>query len=211
MLNLSRVACLLALASTPALASTFLFTGTFTEDDNVALIPFSTSATGIVTIESFGYAGGITMDGSTILEGGFAPYAILFDGTGNEITSDSGGYCGITAADSVTGNCDDPYLQESLDPGNYTLALVEWGNNPNGLLADGFGQDGNAGFTCAEFGQTGNFCDTTTALGIQRNGNFAVQISGDSLVTPEPATLIPIAFAGALIAIRQRRKIQSIL
>jgi len=209
MLNLTRAACLLALAGTPALATTFLFTGTFTEDDNVALIPFSTSATGIVTIESFGYAGGITADGSTIADGGFAPNAILFDGTGAEIGSDSGGHCANTGADSVTGNCDDPYLQESLAPGNYTLALVEWDNNPNGSLADGFTQDGNPGFTCAEFGQTGNFCDTTTALGTQRNGNFAVQISGDNLVTPEPATLIPMAFAGALIAIRNRRKVQS--
>jgi len=210
MLNLTRVACLLALASTPALATTFLFTGTFTEDDNVALIPFSTSATGIVTIESFGYAGGLTADGSTIPEGGFAPYALLFDGTGNEITSDSGGHCGITGADSVTGNCDDPYFQESLDAGNYTLALVEWDNNPNGFLSDGFNQDGNAGFTCAEFGGTGNFCDVTTALGTVRNGNYTVQISGDNFVTPEPATLIPMAFAGALIAITRRRKVQSI-
>jgi hypothetical protein len=210
MLNLTRVACLLALTSAPALATTFLYTGTFAEDDNVALIPFSTSDTGIVTIESFGYAGGLTADGSTILEGGFAPYAILFDGTGTQITSDSGGHCGITAADSVTGACDDPYLQKSLDAGNYTLAFVEWGNYPNGLLADGFYQDGNAGFSCAGFGGTGNFCDTTSALGTPRNGNFAVQISSDNLVAPEPATLIPMAFAGALIAIRQRRKIQSI-
>jgi hypothetical protein len=209
MLNLTRVACLLALASTPALATTFLFTGTFTEDDNVALIPFSTSATGIVTIESFGYAGGLTADGSTIPEGGFAPNAILFDGTGNEITGDSGGHCGITGADSVTGNCDDPYFQESLDAGNYTLAFVEWGNNPNGFLSDGFTQDGNPGFSCVGFSGT-NFCDTTTALGTVRNGNFAVQVSGDNLVTPEPATLIPVAFAVALIAIRQRRKFQSI-
>ena len=210
MLNLSRAVCLLALTAIPALATTIVATGTFTEDDNVALIPFSVSAVGTVTIESFGYAGGTTTPGQKIGSGGFAPNALLFDSSGNEIASDNGGHCGVTGPDPVTNNCDDPFFQESLGVGKYTLALVEWDNTTtDGFLPDGFTQDGNPGFTCAEFGQSGNFCDVTTATGTQRNGNYAVQISGVNVASPEPSTLIPVALAGILIAL-QRRKIQAI-
>lgn len=207
MLKLKVNVWLFALLCAPVFGSTVLFTGTFNTDDNVALIPFMVSANNLITVQSFGYAGGTTASFSVIPEGGFAPNAILFDSLGNEIVSDNGGHCGITGTDSVTGNCDDPYFQEDLSAGSYTLALVEWDNTTlDGFLPDGFKQDGNPGFTCGEFGGSGNFCDVTTALGTQRNGKYAVQISGASLVTPEPSTFLLIAFAGALTAASRRRR-----
>jgi len=187
----------------PGWAGLALVQGTFADDSSSALIPFSVTGTQLVTVQSYGYAGGIvpTLPTPTIIpSGGFAPNAYLFDGAGNEITSDNGGHCGITVADSTTGNCDDPYFQETLPAGFYTLAIVEWDNVSNGAQSDGFRQDGNPGFTCAEFGLSGNFCDVTTALGTPRNGNYAFAISGATEVgaVPEPATL-PLAFVTCLL------------
>lgn len=207
MLDLKRSVWLLVLLSVPAFSSTILSMGTLPTDDGVVFVPFTISANDLVAIESFGYAGGTTANGSVIAAGGFAPAAWLFDSSGNEIVSDNGGHCVVTGADPVTGNCDDPYIQENLSAGSYTLALSVWDNTPvDGFLPDGFNQTGNPGFTCAEFGLTGNFCDVTTATGTPRDGNYAVQISAANL-TPEPSTFSLITLAGfLLIASRLRSR-----
>ncbi len=190
--------------------SPVLFQGTFSADDQAQLFSLTVDGASPVIIQSYGYAGG-TFGATTVTPGGFSPNAILFDNTGAEVASASGGHCGITAFDPVTGECNDPYLsQPSLAAGTYTLALVEYDNQPNdSLLADGFKQDGNPGFTCAEFGLTGNFCDVTTALGTQRTGDWAIAFSGITAVsevtTPEPAYLLMLGsgLAGLLLLRRQ--------
>jgi hypothetical protein len=194
------VAARLGLAAIPslaiAIASPILFQGTFTLDDDVTLIPFAVTTPSNVTIQSYGYAGGTVPTSSAptdIPAGGFAANAVLFDDSGTEITSDNGGHCDITSVDPITGNCDDPYILEDLAAGSYTLALLEWDNVPtDGVLTDGFTDDGDPGFTCAEFGFTGNFCDVTTALGTVRTGNYAISldITAASAATPEPTSII---------------------
>jgi hypothetical protein len=193
------------LAVIPGFAGTVLYQGTFAADDAVAQFQIGVTSLESVTIESWGYAGGwvpTSPSPTPIAAGGFAPNVILFDPTGSEIAADAGGHCGIAAADPVTGNCDDSYLQETLGPGIYTLALVEYDNQPNDMfLADGFTQDANPSFTCSEFGLTGNFCDVTTALGTSRNGNYAVSVSAsDTVSTPEPAAFSMLSAAGCRLA-----------
>jgi hypothetical protein len=207
----AALAAVLFLGALPVSASTIVFQGTFTSDDQVALFGFTVNGNQPVTIQSYGYAGG-TIPGSpsaiTFPSGGFAPNAILFDQTGTEILSDNGGHCGTTGADAVTGNCDDPFVRDVLNPGRYTLALAVWDNVPvDGLLAGGFQHDGQAGFTCAEFGQPGNFCDVTTALGTVRTGSYAIAVSGQSVVTPEPATLLLFP-GGCLLGLLSRKWIR---
>jgi hypothetical protein len=186
--------------------------GLFNEDDQVELFSFTSDGSTPITIESYGYAGGI-VDLTTIAEGGFAPDATIFDGTGNQYATDTGGHCPPTGVDSITGNCDDPYLQQIFTAGTYTLALTVYDNlSVDGTLADGFKQAGNPGFTCEEDGSTGEFCDVTDALFRERTGNWAIAFTGATAVsdttssTPEPATL-PLMLCGALAgAILYRRR-----
>jgi hypothetical protein len=119
----------------------------------------------------------------------------------------------------VTGNCDDPFLDQVFSAGSYTLALTVYNNQSlDGSLADGFEADGNPGFTCAEDNLTGNFCDVTDPLFGQRTGDWALAFNGATAVTdlstvpitsgaPEPATL-PLIFGGtlAMTMLYRRRK-----
>jgi hypothetical protein len=210
LLRLTGLLCFVLAA--PAFAGSGLFQGTFTEDDQVALIPFTLSSDSSVLFQSYGYAGGTAPGGISVSAGGFDPIAILFDSTGAEIGSDNGGHCGTTGTDPVTLNCSDPYVIESLTTGSYTLAFAVWDNVPNRALSDGFRQDGNPGFTCAEFSLSGQFCDTGTALGVARTGDYAVAISGEGVefpaAVPEPSTLaLSLVFViPAILKIRRRHE-----
>ncbi len=180
MSRLSRLALMLGLLAVPCLAETVLFQGILAADNDVVLNTFTIAATDLVTIYSYGYAGArCPQQPQTHLfpRGGFAPGIFLFDSTGTiEYGSSNDGIVDgacQTAYDSVTGNCDDPYFQDTLSAGSYTVALAVYDNSLNGpYLSDGFAQDGNPGFTCEESGTDGTFCDVTYAGGPSRDGDF---------------------------------------
>jgi hypothetical protein len=198
------VSCLLFFGlAAPGFADIMVFSGTFPADDHVALFNIVASAPETVTIQTYSYAGG-TVGSNTFAAGGFAPTAFLFDGLGGVIGLTAGN-CTQVGTDPITGNCDDLFFQDTLGPGAYTLALAVYDNSPVDTdVADGFRQDGNPGFTCAELGVGGNFCDLTTALGTSRTGNYALSISTMAVV-PEPASGILLLTFGAIIALRRRR------
>jgi hypothetical protein len=204
MLRRSSILALLVFGSLAAHADSLLIQGSIGIDDLHPTILFTVQAPEVVTIQSFGYAGG-TVNGVTIPEGGFDPNAFVFDyNTGLLTAEDNGANC-ITGHDSVTGNCDDPYIQESFAPGLYALVIVVANNSRNGNLADGFTEDGAGSFTCQLYGITGNFCDLSTATGTPRTGNWAVAITGadSAQLAPEPTT--SISFAVAVVALTLRR------
>lgn len=211
MTALGSAIALAVLSATAGIAGTVSFQGAFSTDDQVALFQLTLNSTSTVTMQSYGYAGGV-MNSTVIPAGGFAPDFTLFALVGpdyQEAASDSGGHCGITAADPATGNCDDPSIQTTLQAGTYYLGLSVWDNVPiTGYMVDGYTQTGNSGFTCAEGGVSGQFCDVTDALYPSRTGNWAVSFTGFSSVTntPEPATwwlVLPAAICGGLL--RRRR------
>ena len=85
-----------------------------------------------------------------------------------------------------------------LAPGNYTLAVTEFYNFPNGNLADGFfaaGQGNFTGPTCSQ--PNGSFIETDLVSCPQRTNAFAVNISEVGVV-PEATTwaLMLLGFAG---------------
>ena len=189
----------LALAGSGVLpASTLSFSGNFTHDDDVVLIPFSISGSTLVTIQTTSFA-----DGST----GFEPVLTLFDGLGTFMFQDAGGNapldCGARLIDPASGFCLDAYIQQTLGPGSYTLALSEAPNAPGGDLADGFPQAGMGDFTGLPFGKTGPFY---LFEGSQRTSAWALQIDGAAV--PEPGTmgLLGSCLLGtALLGLRLRR------
>jgi len=145
-----------------ASAAAFSFEGSFTTDDNIQLFNFSISSPGTVTIQSWGFAGGMNAAGNNIPAGGFATDLSLLDSAGNLITFDSGGVapagCSPRNIDSATNFCLDGYISTALASGQYIVALTEDNYLPFGpSLADGFLQQGQ-----------GNF--TGPAVGVQRNG-----------------------------------------
>jgi hypothetical protein len=196
---------LLSLAAAPGFASTILFQGTFLADDQVALFNITADTSETITIQTESYAGGTV--GSTIIPaGGFAPTGFLFDNLGDVLTLTNGS-CSQVGTDPTTGNCDDLDFQDTLGPGTFTLALAVLDNTPiDTSVTDGFVDDGNPGFTCAEAGTSGSFCDLTTALGTSRTGNYAISITGaDSVTGPEPGSVFLLLAGGVLIALLRRR------
>ena len=205
--QLRIVACLLGLAAGSLAASNFSFTGSFSGDDGLQLFDVTVTSTSLVTFETLSYGGGINSAGTMISAGGFDPRLTWFQGDGTEIGSNNGGVCG--PPNSFLGACNDAYVQVTLDPGSYVLALTQDGNDPNGNLSDGFGETGNPNFTAN--GSCTQFCDSLS--GDQLSPNWAVDIlSVNSAVSsPEPVSTAltgsGLVFLG-LIVRRRKEKIR---
>ena len=67
--------CLLigALSAIPAGAGAFSYSGTFTYDDDMVIIPFTVTDYTTVAVQSWSFGGGVNARGDTIAAGGFAP------------------------------------------------------------------------------------------------------------------------------------------
>jgi hypothetical protein len=211
MLRRCSTVALFVFWSVAAHAATVLFQGTLTIDDQRPAILFGVSTTEVVTLQSFGYAGG-AVDSSIIPSGGFDPDAFVFDYNTGALTAQYDGSSCITGNDPVTGFCNDPYIQQSYSPGLYALVLVVANNFPNDTnnLAAGFQEDGAGSYTCQLYSITGNFCDVSTATGTPRTGNWAVAITGadSAQPAPEPQTLITFAIGVAALALRRKRALR---
>lgn len=202
---LFKTLVILTLAAFSAQAANLTFSGNFTHDDDVQLLNFSLGTDSIVTLRTWSYAGGINTAGNTVARGGFDPVISLFTSVGNVIGQNDDGYCGSVAADAVSGQCWDAFLQISLTSGSYTVAVTQADNYAVGpTLSDGFTESGQGNFTTA-FGSCPNFNDLSGALNNCRDGHWAVEIlgidsGGPSPVVPEPAIPFEIAIGLALIA-----------
>jgi hypothetical protein len=170
-------------AVAPACAATLTFEGTFTSDDQLAMIDFSLSGPGSVILRTEGYAGNVA-DGRS--SGGFDPVLSLFDSTGFLIGLNRDGGCPPVSSDPATGNCWVSYLALPLPAGSYFLALTEEDNLSFGpTFADGFSRSGEGNFTPGLTGIPGDsFLDLSPS---QRNGNWAVVLEG--VDAPEPGAL----------------------
>ncbi len=197
-LHLAAFAALLA-AAAPAAAATFSLGGSFAVDNGKAAYSFYVAQTGIVTLTSFGYAGGTNGNGDTIARGGFDPVFSLYDNNGTAIDFNDDGN-GVPL-DAVTGVGADPLLSLSLDAGRYFIYLTQY-NNFGPLQFPGFfAFDGQPDFR-------GGFVDF---YGDQRTGNWSFDIDGASAAiaggVPETATWLTmiIGFGLAGAAARRRR------
>jgi hypothetical protein len=110
--------------------------------------------------------------------GGFAPYLILWDGSGNQIVQFNGGEptCsdGYSSPRPLVG-CNDTFVQEnSLPAGTYTVGLAQTNNFALGGLTDGFTQDGAAN---RNYTNAGNPCGAGTVLFCDAAASFTADTS----------------------------------
>ncbi len=190
-------------------ADTATYTGTLSTDDQVNFFSVVSTSTQSYSFFTTSYGGGNNLNGSRTPSGGFVPVLTLFDGTGAPIGSDGGsGMCrGSAVADGTTGLCNDALLQESLGPGSYTLALSEFPNVAIGNLGTPFLF---AGYTTGSFcGSSGEFLETDLAPCVQRDANFAVDVTTGALPAPipEPPTWLLVLPAAAGIVVLGKRQL----
>jgi hypothetical protein len=201
--------CLLS-ASASALTIDTSYTGTLTTPEDVFETPFTLTADGTVTIQTWGFGGGTNGADQTIAAGGFDPLIALFSGTGPSaaIVTDGLGnpladadnlsnfpwsYVGNcppagTVAIGAGNDCGDDFMQTTLAAGTYTLLLTDANYLPDAIFDNGTLSEGFTDFTGGVF-QT---CDPESQACITTNGNYAVDVitPGESpVVTPEPSPL----------------------
>lgn len=201
MKRIHSLAALILLAASPfALAtSNFSFTGNFVQDDDKPSFKFTLNSPGVVTIRTYGFAGGTNSAGTVIPAGGFDPTIQFFDSTGLLVGLSLDGTCGQVGTDPVSGACWDSYYSQPLPAGTYTVYLTEYDNQANGpFLSDGFHQDGQGNFTGPEFtGAPGSFILVDTS---QRTSAWALDIVGvDQANEPGLAGIPALGTAGLLM------------
>lgn len=224
-LAIRTAVCVLMLCAA-SFAAGFSFTGNFINDNDLQFFNVNMGADGVLTIQTFGYAGGLNQAGNNIVAGGFAPALSVFDSTGNLIANDNLGgtvpSCNGRNQDPVTTFCLDAIVYDSgsvplfLFAGTYTVVLSQQGNISFGSLAAGFTYDpanlNDPSFTGTNWGTPGQkFVDP---FGIDlRTSAWAVDFVSDQLrnvsavpnpapsaccFLAQPALLLPVS-PGALI------------
>jgi hypothetical protein len=120
-------------------------TGTLSTPEDVFLETFTLAGSSTITVQTYGFGGGINAAGTAISPGGFDPLIALFSGlaTNASILTDGGGNpiasadtlfglfspgcppAGTVTVGTVTGNCGDNRLTVGLAAGAYTLLLSD--------------------------------------------------------------------------------------
>ncbi len=174
-------------------ADNFTQTGTFSTDNQIVEISFTTATTQTYNFYTTSYSGGVNADGTSTPAGGFDPVLSLFN-------SDGTIFSGVATSNGGS----DANFSDVLDPGSYILALTEFPSFSNDGTLQGFTTDvpSLVASSCT-MGPTGPFTDAVDCS--QRNGNYAVNYTSSS-VTPEPpsALLLFLPLAGVVYLNRRR-------
>jgi len=218
---------ILAFSVLPAIASasSVSFTGTLATPESVFETTFTVPSSGTFAFETWGFGGGTNAQGQVIPSGGFDPLIALFsgpvttatmyvDGSGNPLADADNllnppwSYAGNcppagTVAIGSDNDCGDDFMQVDLAAGTYTLVLTDANYIPNAIYDNGALSEGFTDLTAGVF-QT---CDPVSNACITTNGNYAVDITSTSVLTPEPGALWLMAVGlAALCCLKQLRK-----
>jgi hypothetical protein len=202
----AAIAACALLGACAAHAATASFQGGLAADDGLAVFQLVLPAAGTLSVVTFSYQGGTNGQGALIPGGGFAPVLNLFDSAGVNVFGDIGSSHTCGGAGSF---CWDAFFTLPGTPaGAYTLVLSQDGNNPLGLLADGYSMAGQPNYTAQYLGGTNPSAMFVQVDGTQRSGRWAVDITLAGTVTqvgePAPAALL-VAGLWALAGLHRQR------
>jgi len=225
--NLQRLLLSIFFVIAPlALADTICYTGTLSDSEDIFETTFTLTSTENVTLQTYGFGGGVNAAGTTISPGGTDPFLAIFSGTGPDADiltdgfgnafgssldlSNYGSFQGCPPAGTVTigGNpqCGDIMMTlDSLAAGTYTVVLAD-----GQYIADAVFDNGTLGEGFTDF-TGGVFCniDINSVDCPNTSGAYALDItevsSAVTTATPEPAPVSLITGALLLIAAGIRR------
>ena len=213
-------------ASCVTMAAGVSATGMFGLPEDVFLEQFTLAASSVVTVQTFGFGGGMNAAGATIPSGGFDSLVALFSGPqtsasilmsgGNSIASDPATtqfFPGCPPAGTVAigteSICGDNKLSATLAAGSYTLLLSDADYEPFAFNpGDPTPQDLTSALSYGDL--TGGVFQTCNDHGfcITPNGDFAVDLLFTSAAIPEPGTLLLLGSGLAALAWQRRRRKQ---
>ena len=221
--------CVAAFLSSAAFADSLSFTGNLSSPTSPVTETFTVSTAGAFTIQTWGFGGGTNAAGALISPGGIDPLVALFSGIGpgasifnigadpnnpagtSDTLSNFGSFSGCPPAGMVTigtgsgsSVCGDIRMVFSLSAGTYTLVIGDADYQPNALVdpsSTGILGDGFTDFTGGVFETCNtNIAGATTC--VTRSSQYAVDITGSGLQTPEPGTLALIG-TGLIACLRK--------
>jgi len=192
--------------------------GSLSSPEDVFLQAFTLAGAATITVQTYGFGGGLNAAGTNILPGGFDPLVALFSGPANNATAllDGAGNpiargdtlfglyfagcppAGTATVGTVPGNCGDDRLSAVLGAGTYSLLLSDANFLPLAVDPGSLSPFDLTDTTSSNYGSsTGNGAYTDLSFGVFQTCVTLLDCNTDTadfavdILETAPATTVP--------------------